>query len=613
MKYSADFETTSVVPTKVWAWAICSINDTNVIFKGDSIESFLEQCQKLKNPTIYFHNLKFDVSFILHHLLTHGYKWKDNSKLCIGNDFTILISEENVFFRCDVYFSKSSGKRTKKVTFLDSLKVFPRMSVEDVAKAFEIPYKKLKIDYKRHNVQCNITPAEWEYLEHDVKIIAIALKKMEIIGLDKMTIGASALADYKNFIGTRNFQRFFPQLDFESDAKIRMSYRGGYVHCNPEYRFKDIGAGIRLDINSLYPYVMFDKPLPFGIPLEFQGQYQKSKEYPLFIQNLRCFFKLKPNHLPVIALKNNFVRNINQYLTSSVNPQTGEDEFIDLSLTNMELDLFFKHYNVECVEYTGGYMFKSSDRLFKEWVKKWYEVKVNADKQKNKTMRTIAKLLLNNLYGKFATNPVRENKYPILNKKTNTVVYNLIEYLLVDENGEIITDENGEPQYTTKTLTEPIYIPIGTFITSWARCITIEAAQTIHENSIKETGKSRYLYSDTDSIHLIGFDIPKSIQLDAVMLGKWKIEAYFERARFLQQKRYIEEELILTDEEHFMKNSYGDLITKDHITCAGMPENCYKFVNYYNFVIGSKFFGKLSQKNVSGGVILIEDYFTLKE
>ena len=613
MKYTADFETTSKEPTKVWAWAICSINSPDVILRGETIESFLEQCQKLKSPTVYFHNLKFDVSFVLHHLLTHGFKWKGNSTLCSGNDFTILISAENVFFRCDVYFSKASGKRTKKVTFIDSLKIFPRMGVEDIAKAFELPYKKLKIDYKKHDIDCDVTSDEWLYIKNDVKIVAMALKKMEELGLDKMTIGMSALSDYKNFIGSRNFERYFPKLDFESDAKIRMSYRGGFVHVNPEYRFKDIGNGIRLDINSLYPYVMFSKPLPFGVPLEFKGKYQPSKEYPLFIQNFRCFFRLKPNHVPVVSLKNNFMRNVNQYLESSVNPITGEDEMIDLSLTNMELELFFQHYDVECVEYTGGYMFKSSDKLFKEWIKKWYSVKVEAEKKHNKTLRTIAKLLLNNLYGKFATNPIRENKYPVLNEKNNTVVYELIQYLLTDENGEIIPDEQGNLQYTTKTLTDPVYIPIGTFVTSWARYTTITAVQKIHEDSIKATGHSRYLYSDTDSIHLTGFEIPESIEIDPVMLGKWKVEAYFERARFLQQKRYIEEEFILDDKGNFLKNGYGDYITKYNIVCAGMPERCYKYVNFDNFVIGSKYFGKLSQKNVSGGVILIEDYFTLKE
>ena len=121
------------------------------------------------------------------------------------------------------------------------------------------------------------------------------------------------------------------------------------------------------------------------------------------------------------------------------------------------------------------------------------------------------------------------------------------------------------------------------------------------------------MYSDTDSIHLTGFEIPESIEIDPVMLGKWKVEAYFERARFLQQKRYIEEEFILDDNGNFIKNGYGDYITKYNIVCAGMPERCYKYVNFDNFIIGSKYFGKLSQKNVSGGVILIEDYFTLKE
>ena len=58
------------------------------------------------------------------------------------------------------------------------------------------------------------------------------------------------------------------------------------------------------DVNSLYPYVMYEKNLPFGIPLYFKGKYKENKTYNLFIQNLRCNFKLKKNYIPTIQLKN---------------------------------------------------------------------------------------------------------------------------------------------------------------------------------------------------------------------------------------------------------------------------------------------------------------------
>ena len=70
MLFSADFETiTDENDCRVWAWGICDIPYTFANF-GNSIDSFFEHLKTLKeNSKIYFHNLKFDGSFILNYLL----------------------------------------------------------------------------------------------------------------------------------------------------------------------------------------------------------------------------------------------------------------------------------------------------------------------------------------------------------------------------------------------------------------------------------------------------------------------------------------------------------------------------------------------------------------
>ena len=60
-----------------------------------------------------------------------------------------------------------------------------------------------------------------------------------------------------------------------------------------------------------------------------------------------------------------------------------------------------------------------------------------------------------------------------------------------------------------------------------------------------------------------------------------------------------------------MKNGYGDYITELKITCAGMPENCYKYVTWENFKQGTKYIGKLTPKTVQGGVILVPIEFSM--
>lgn len=609
-KYTADFETTTSEPAAVWLWGICEIDNPENWFHGESIDEFFEVCKKLKNPVLYFHNLKFDGSFLLHFLLTNGYTWKLDKKVCTEKDFTTIISDDGKFYGIEVYFWKR-GKKSKKVTFYDSLKLL-NMPVAAVAKAFGLKIKKGSIDYDRHNTPCPVADEEIAYLKNDVQIMALALQEMFTKGFTKMTIGSCALNDYQGSVG-KNFKRWFPVLEYEQDSKIRLSYRGGYTFANPDHRGEDVGKGMVFDVNSLYPSVMAYRPLPYGIPLEFDGQYKPNSEYPLYIQNLRCFFKLKKNHIPTLQLKHCPFFAKTEYLTSSVNQKTGVDEMVDLCLTSVDLELFFKHYDVQCLEYVNGYMFKSSTKLFKEWVDKWNAEKVKADTEGNKGQRTIAKLMMNNLYGKFALNPVVESKYPYLDEKTNTVKYKLVEYVTEDVDGNIILDENGEPETTTKKLRTPIYIPVGTFITAWARYTTITASQAIHEQSINETGISRYCYSDTDSIHIIGTEIPDCIETHARELGKWKHESTFKRARFLQAKRYIEDEYIYDENGEHVLNENGEPATRLKITCAGMPDSCYQYVTWNNFKTGSKYKGKLNPKTVEGGIILLPIDFSMNE
>ncbi len=68
--YTADFETTTDLnDCRVWAYAVCDMDDINNMLYGNSIESFFDLINALPNCRIYFHNLAFDVSFILDPML----------------------------------------------------------------------------------------------------------------------------------------------------------------------------------------------------------------------------------------------------------------------------------------------------------------------------------------------------------------------------------------------------------------------------------------------------------------------------------------------------------------------------------------------------------------
>lgn len=263
-KFTGDFETATWEPdeTWVWAWALCDI-ETEEIQIGNNIDSFIEICKKEKNCVVYFHNLKFDGEFIIYWLLTHNFKHVEKKEEIKERTFTTLISDKGQFYSIVIYFKKGN-KTVHKITIYDSLKIIP-FSVEEIAKSFNLPISKLEIDYNKPRKKgYELNKEEIEYIKNDVLIVAKALKVLFNENLTKMTEGSNALHDFKEIITKSKFNHYFPILDKEVDKDIRQSYKGGFTYLNPIYKEKDITEkGVVLDVNSLYPSVMYEKKLPY--------------------------------------------------------------------------------------------------------------------------------------------------------------------------------------------------------------------------------------------------------------------------------------------------------------------------------------------------------------
>lgn len=358
---------------------------------------------------------------------------------------------------------------------------------------------------------------------------------------------------------------------------------------NPAYKNKINGKTTVLDVNSLYPSIMYTRALPYGDPVYFEGEYQEDKIYNLYIQCFSCKFKLKQGKIPTIQIKHSHFMDT-EYLESS------NDEIVVLNLTNIDLKLFLEQYDTEDLEYIDGWKFKSMEsKFFKEYIDKWIAVKNEGTLTGNKGQRTRAKLMLNSLYGKFATSQDLQSKIPYLRED------GIVGYMMSD-----------------KTQKDGIYIPMGCFITSYAREVTQRTSQAIKTYSLEKYGKDLYCYSDTDSIHTL-LDIEELKQfcdIDDVRLGAWKHEGTFPHSKFVRQKTYVE-----VDDDKLV-----------HITCAGMPKNCVykkedesqnklfykdlegeeKEFKLKDFKEGFSCGGKLNFKHVRGGVILVETDFTVK-
>jgi hypothetical protein len=170
-----------------------------------------------------------------------------------------------------------------------------------------------------------------------------------------------------------------------------------------------------------------------------------------------------------------------------------------------------------------------------------------------------------------------------------------------------------------------LYIPVASFITSYARNKTIRTSQAVRDYSIKKYGIDKYWYSDTDSIKcgLTDEDLEELkdiIEIDDFKLGAWALEEHFDRFLGLRQKCYITE-------------SDG----KVHVTVAGLPQYLAPLITFKNFKRGfttagmtlkmmqhqarlngateeeiKKLHHKLRYTYVDGGVVLTDTDFTIK-
>lgn len=575
----ADFETTTREDDcRVWACGLYHMKD-KTFECGNSIEWFFDRVSEIGDCTVYFHNLKFDGTFILDWLFRNGFEHSTERKIYKGQ-FSTLISDKNLFYSIKIKF-----KAKATVTIYDSLKIIP-FSVAVIAKSFGLKIMKGEIDYTMERpVGWQITPEEYDYIKNDCEIVGQALQQLFDQNLTKMTQGSNALADFKRTLN-RKFERVFPPPVYDSD--IRQAYKGGFTYVNPKFQGMNIGKGVVYDKNSMYPSMMKFKPLPYDVGEHFDGQYQPDEFYPLYIQAFSCIFELKENHLPTIQIKTGYMGFVpTEYVKSS----NGEE--VTLCLTSIDFQLFLDHYNIiGGITYIGGWKFRAATGLFDEYIDKWYKVKEESTRTGNKGLRTLAKLMLNALYGKFALNPKVQSKIPYYDKEEHMVKYKL-----------------GEEEER-----KPLYLPVACFITAYSREDVIRNAQANYD---------RFIYADTDSLHLIGTEPPKGMDIDNFRLGAWKQESVFIRARFLRAKCYIEYIPGQLPKRGNAKPGVRPVVGKNRykhlyyapakVTCAGMPSSCHKYVTWSNFAIGSSFPGKKRFQTVPGGAILIDTPFKIKE
>lgn len=655
--YACDFETTVSNDTKaqesteVWSACFCEVGREDAIIMG-SISQFMNYFLQIEQNDciLYFHNLKFDGSFILDWVY-HNHKYSEASQGDIEKDTFSFLPKNQMPCYSYSYLISSMGQwysitikaKNHIVTIKDSLKLMP-FSLAEVGKAFKTKHQKLEMEYKgdRH-ANCNISKEEEAYIKNDVYVLSEALQFMFNEGHTKMTIGACCMSEYKNLFKRsqlgimNNFDEIFPNMkEFEidknifgsinADEYIRKSYRGGWCYLVKGKENKVFHNGVTADVNSLYPSMMHSDSgnyYPVGNPCFWQGNEipkEATGKNKYYFVRFKCRFKIKDGYLPFVQIKGNWLYKPNEMLETSDIYDTDADSFVSeysvngkvfstvqtMTMTQVDYKRFRDFYNVFDFEILDGCWFYSQIGIFDDYINKYKEIK-----QKSKgAMRTLAKLFLNNLYGKLATSDNASYK---------------VAYLKDDGVIGFKTVESHEKN--------TVYIPCGSAITSASRDFTIRTAQANYYGKDKDG----FIYADTDSIHCnVSRETLNNVPIHESDFCKWKLESFWDNAIFVRQKTYIEH-ITHEDEKPIDKPYYN-------IKCAGMPKRPKqllemslsgvkelqvgdkaikaenkeeeKFIEtkreLTDFKIGLKVPSKIRPKRIKGGVLLVDCDYNLR-
>lgn len=654
--FMGDFETTvykGQVNTEVWASALVELFSDKVTILHSIAETFDYLVSLNCNVVVYYHNLKFDGAFWLSYLLvdkkfTQAYdkigdketdvKWKQQFKM-FNNTFKYSISDRGMWYSIIVKV------KNHFIEIRDSLKLLP-FSVKRIGESFGTKHKKLDMEYTGFRYAgCEITKEEQEYIANDVLVVKEALEIMFKQGHNKLTIGSCCLEEYKKICRSSleiqlDYAEMFPNLyDFKIDKQehkydnagdwLRKSYRGGWCYLVKGKENKIKTNGTTADVNSLYPSMMSSKSgnkYPIGLPKFWTGNFipdQALKENMYYFVRIKTRFYIKDNYLPFIQIKGDLKYKGTESLeTSDVYNHENGDYFpyyidkdgniqqakVELTLTMTDYQLIKEHYELVDFEILDGCYFYSMVGIFDEYINKYAKIK----KESKGALRELAKLFLNNLYGKMASST--DSSFKIAYVKDDKS----IGFMQVVENEK-----------------KPGYIAIGSAITSYSRNFTIRAAQKNYYGAEKRG----FIYADTDSIHcdLLPQEI-KGIEVDDKEFCCWKLESCWDKAIFTRQKTYIEhvthENLIPLEESKHYSN----------IKCAGMPKKCKDLFelsmqgtadvnenwsdeekeflfdkdnkpivrDYSDFKVGLKVPDKLRPIRIRGGVLLVNTTYEMR-
>lgn len=311
----------------------------------------------------------------------------------------------------------------------------------------------------------------------------------------------------------------------DGKSKYGMFFRKGYKGAIPLLNREEtlgkgyVAPGVRsLDINSAYPDVVVNYPLPVGKPIEyFQDNDVKSileagyvpKGYTYYV-SVAVDMHVKKGH------RATYIDKTGDGETDDGMDSKLADSFKGvINVCQPEWEMICEDYDFNDVpEIKKAVLFKTRTGIFEGFIMKFYNMKAQA----KGALREFCKLIVNSFYGKFGTNPFSEEEAWMIKDGVAKKFY-------IKGGTDIDCD---------------FYLPYAIWITGYVRQKISRACGAI--------GWDRVVYTDTDSLKIEGgMSVNECIErlgkvgyvVDNKLLGAFKDEGEHEQIAFIRNKGYI--------------------------------------------------------------------------
>lgn len=468
------------MPTSVWlSYGVCMLCDIKgktvkkVRFREwEELKRFFSYLEKGFNKKLlcFVHNLSYEFDFLIKNLS------KPKKFLCNSTHSVICATLEDfdIEFRCTYQLSK--------------------MSLAKLGEIYKLP--KLDSDYRDVYPDDEVTEDEWLYCERDNEIVKVYIidevKNYRMLCYLPYTSTGKVRVELKRRLKEYENTEWDLMPNEDCYEALSKTFRGAITMSNPRFTNKVINATVKsFDEKSKYPGVMLTEQFPYTIERTLNFDNNTYKNYKFWIARVRLVNVTTKFEWGVISA--NTCEDYDILASDTFNGKILNSPWVELYITNIDLDMFNKVYDISAVEFIEFYPCKTFDylpepfiELIKSFAKPKYEIgkelevlreecgedsEIYSEKYKE-YMESKSKL--NGIYGMMVQKLTQQEFY-------------------IDENFLWHEKDNSYKKIEGKHLKRNFLF--GIYITAYSRYDLV--------SNIIENCPENFVYCDTDSIKFI--------------------------------------------------------------------------------------------------------------